>query len=126
MAPHSKGKGGKHLSTENKNSIIAYKDAGIVTSEIATWMCHDRAAIKRVLAAMRASLRKVLPKKKGLWLGKKKTEDLLVMLKRQIKKYPAMGVGQMRELLPELTHLVDHTIQYAPQKHLKMPQGWLL
>jgi hypothetical protein len=35
MAPHSKGKGVKHLITEDKASIIAYKDAGSASSEIA-------------------------------------------------------------------------------------------
>jgi arsenate reductase-like glutaredoxin family protein len=122
MAPHSKGKGVKPLSPEDKASIIDYRDTGMATSEIASWMDHDRATIKRALAAWRAFLEKgVPPRKKASGRKKKLTDDLLVMLKRQIKKYPAMTAGHLRESLPELAHLADHTIQHALQKHLKMP-----
>jgi hypothetical protein len=41
MALHSKGRGVKHLSTEDKDSFIFYKDARIATSEIATLMGSD-------------------------------------------------------------------------------------
>ncbi len=116
MAPHSKGKGVKHLSPEVKASIIAYRDTGMATSEIASRMGRDRATIKRVLATSRALPEKgVPPRKKGS--GRKKK----LILKRQIKKYPAMTADQLRESLPELAHLADRTIQHALQKHLKMP-----
>jgi transposase len=112
----------KHLSPEDKASIIAYKDTGMTTTEIASRMGCDRATIKRVLAASRALPEKgVPPRKKGSGRKKKLTDDLLVILKRQIKKYPAMTAGQLRESLPELAHLADRTIQHALQKHLKMP-----
>jgi hypothetical protein len=42
MAPHSKGKGVKHLITEDKASIIAYKDAGSASSEIAAQIGHNQ------------------------------------------------------------------------------------
>ncbi len=126
MTPQSNGKGVRHLSTEDKASNIAYKNAGIATSEISTQMGPDRATIKRVLAAVGASLRRVSPLEKKAWSGRKKkhSKDLsaLVVLKRQIKKYTAMTAGQLRKSLPELAHMADSTIQHALQKHLKMPK----
>ncbi len=40
MATHSKGKGIKHLSPEDKASIIAYRDTGMATSESAALQKH--------------------------------------------------------------------------------------
>jgi hypothetical protein len=85
MAPHSKGKGVKHLSPEDKASIIAYRATGMATSEIASRMGRNRSTIKRVLAASRALPEKgVPPRKKGSGRKKKLTDDLLVILTRQI------------------------------------------
>jgi hypothetical protein len=71
MAPHSKAKGVKHLSPEDKASIIAYRDRGMATSDIASRMGHDRATIKRVLAASRALPEKGVPPGKRALAGRK-------------------------------------------------------
>jgi hypothetical protein len=44
-----------------------------------------------------------------------------LILQRQIKKYPAINAGQLRESLPELAQLANRTVQHVFQKYLKMP-----
>jgi hypothetical protein len=46
---------------------------------------------------------------------------MLAALTRRIKNYPGMTVGQLRQTVPELASLMNHRVQFALQKHLKMP-----
>jgi hypothetical protein len=72
------------------------------------------------LAASKATLDNgILSRKKGTRGPKKIIEEVLAALKRQIKKYPT--AGQLSQTVPELVSLTDHRIQFALQKHLKMP-----
>jgi hypothetical protein len=75
--------------------------------------------IKKVPADARDLPEKGVPLGKGSGRKKKFTEDKLVMLKRQIKKYTTRAAGQLRQMLPELAHLADAQVSIT-QKHLKM------
>jgi transposase len=122
MAPYSKGKGVKHLTTEDKASILAYRDAGWSSMAIASRLGRDKATINRILAAAKASPDLGVPsRKKGSGRPRQVTEDVLKALKRQITKYPGMTAGQLRETVPELSTLSDRTVQHALQKYLRMP-----
>lgn len=117
-----KGKGAKHLLIEDKASILAYKEAGWSTKNIAERLGRDKATINRVLAASKATPDKGIPaRKKGSGRPRKITEEVLAALKRQITKYPDMTAGQLRQTVPELASLTDRRVQFALQKHLKMP-----
>jgi transposase len=117
-----KGKGAKHLLIEDKASILAYKEAGWSTKNIAERLGCDKATINRVLAASKATPDKGIPaRKKGSGRPRKITEEVLAALKRQIMKYPDMTAGQLRQTVPELASLMDRRVQFALQKHLKMP-----
>jgi hypothetical protein len=74
------------------------------------------------LAALKATTDNgILSRKKGSRRPRKITEEVLEALKRQIKKYPGMTAGQLRQTVPELASLTDHNVQFGLQKHLKMP-----
>jgi transposase len=122
MGPHSKGNGVKHLSVEDKATVIAYKEAGFSANQIASRLVRHKATTNRVLAVSKALPNRAVPqRKKGFGRPRKLTEDVLKILKRQRTKYPTMTAGQLRETVPELSDMADRTVQHALQKELKMP-----
>jgi hypothetical protein len=49
------------------------------------------------------------------------TPDKLLMLKRQITKYPAITAAELKETVPEVSPFSDQTIQHHLQKSLNLP-----
>jgi transposase len=85
MGPHSKGSGVKHLSIEDKATVIACKEAGFSANQIASRLGRHKATINYVLAASKALPNRAVPqRKKGSGRPRKLTEDVLKILKRQI------------------------------------------
>ncbi len=49
------------------------------------------------------------------------TPDKLLILKRQITKYPAMTAADLKETVPKVSSFSDRTIQHHLQKSLNLP-----
>jgi transposase len=121
MSNHSEDKGAKKLSIEEKASIIAYSDAGLTTKEIIVKTGRNKTTINRLLAAAKKFSDNSIPqRKKGSGRPRKVMKDVLILLKRQITKYPYMTAAQLKTSVPELAALSDRTVQHALQKDLKM------
>ncbi len=122
MSDHSEDKGAKKLSIEEKTSIIAFSDAGLPTKEIIVKTSRNKTTINHLLAAAKKLSDNSIPqRKKGSGRPRKKvTKDVLILLKRQITKYPYMTAAQLKTSVPELAALSDRTVQHALQKDLKM------
>jgi predicted transcriptional regulator len=67
LGPQTKGKVARHLLIVDTASILAYKEAGWSAKNIAERLGRDKDTINRVLATLKATLDKGIPRqKKGL------------------------------------------------------------
>jgi hypothetical protein len=69
MGPHSKGNEVKHLSIEDKATIIAYKEYGFSANQIGSRLGRHKATINRVLAASKTLPNSAVPQRKKVLAG---------------------------------------------------------
>ncbi len=99
MGLNAKGKVTKPLLIDDKVSISAYKEASWSTKNVFARVGCDKASMKSVSRLLqRPHWTMVFPcEKKGSGGPRKIILELLVTLKRQIKKYPAITAGQLQQ-----------------------------
>jgi hypothetical protein len=93
----------------------------VVTKNISSRLDCDKATINRIFSALKATLDNGIPSRKKGSGRPMKITGVLAALKMQLKKFPCMKAGQLRQTVPKLASLTDCRVQYALQKHLNMP-----
>jgi transposase len=113
MAPRDPAKRFKHLNLSEQAKIIAWSEAGLSSRAIAERIGQDKATINRIVNKAKLLSKDDIPvRKSGSGRPRLMTDDKLLMLKRQIRKYPAMTAADLKETVPELSSFSDRTIQH--------------
>jgi transposase len=122
MAPRDPAKRFKHLNLSERAKIIAWSEAGLSSRAIAERIGRDKATVNRIVNKVKLLSKDDIPvRKPGSGRPRLMTDDKLLMLKRQIRKYPAMTAADLKETVLEVLSLSDRTIQHHLQKSLSLP-----
>jgi transposase len=120
---HSKAvKRFEHLKIADKAKIIAWSEEGLSSREIAARIGRDKATINRIIQKAKCLEKDDIPiRKAGSGRPRKMNGQMLLALKRQIRKYPTMTASDLKQSLPELAPMSERSIQHHLQKSLNLP-----
>jgi IS30 family transposase len=121
MAPRGKKHELGMLKMEEKAHILAWKEEGVSSVEIAKQLQRHKLSIDRLVVNAKNYPSLVTPpRKKGSGGVRKMDKTLKTILKRQVLKYPMMMAAELQTSVVELQAVSERTIQRTLQIDLKM------
>ena len=122
MANKNKTCAVKKLQIEEKAAILALRDEGMSSEQIASKFGRHRSSIDRLINRSKAMGNIAIPsRQEGSGRPRKVSQALQDMVKRHIDKYPHSTAGDLKEALPELRDVSERTIRRILFSYLKLP-----
>jgi hypothetical protein len=109
---HSKAvKTFKHLKIADKAKIVDWSEEGLSFRKIAAHIGRDKALINRIIQKANYLEKDDIPiRKVGSGRPRKVNGQMLLALRRQIRKYLTMTASDLKQTLPELAPMSDRSI----------------